>query len=457
MFGWILNFVYVGLLTVLSPLLLYRSLVLGKYKSGWRAKVLGDVLSGSASQSHTLPDSPRPLWFHAVSVGEVLQLQPVLEAMSLARPDSPMVISTTTATGYDVALKKYPQHRVIYFPLDFTWAVSRALDQVRPVAVILVELELWPNFIMAAATRQVPVLLINGRLSERSHRGYRWIRPLMGGLLRRLSLLAVQDEAIAGRMRDLIGLGEGVHAAATPLVPLHVTGSIKFDGVLTNRDNPRTLELRKSFGLLGQQPVFMAGSTQEPEERYALEAWLTLRTKHPGLRLVLVPRHKERFEEVARLVTETFKLPLIRRSSLLAGRPLPADAAHSVILLDTLGELSAAWGLADVAFVGGSLTKRGGQNMLEPAGFGAAVLFGPNTQNFREIVRALLAEQAATVVETPESLTAKVDEFLSHPDLAAASGLRARALIERHRGATRRTVDLMLQTLGHFTQQSRVA
>ncbi len=456
MFGWILNFAYLGLLTALSPLLLYRSLVLGKYKSGWRAKVLGDVLSGSASPSHAEPmtNGPRPLWFHAVSVGEVLQLQPVLEAMSLARPDSPIVISTTTATGYDVALKKYPQHRVIYFPLDFTWAVSRALDQVRPAAVVLVELELWPNFIMAAATRQVPVLLINGRLSERSHRGYRWIRPLMGGLLRRLSLLAVQDEAIAGRMRDLLGLGE---SAATPLVPLHVTGSIKFDGVLTNRDNPRTVELRKSFGLLAQQPVFMAGSTQEPEERYALETWLTLRPKHPSLRLVLVPRHKERFEEVAGLVTETFRLPLIRRSSLQSGQPLPAEAAQAVILLDTLGELSAAWGLADVAFVGGSLTKRGGQNMLEPAGFGAAVLFGPNTQNFREIVRTLLAEQAATVVETPEALTTTVDKFLSHPDLGAASGLRARALIERHRGATRRTADLMLQTLGHFTQRSRVA
>lgn len=446
--AWLLNAAYAAILLAAFPLLLFRSIVLGKYRTGWAQKLCGNV-----------PEQPAGspcLWLHAVSVGEVLQLQPVLSALAARQPDCRFVISTTTVTGQEVARQRYPQHTVIYYPLDFSWSVSRALDRIRPTAIILVELELWPNFIFSAARRRIPVLLINGRISDRSFRGYCRIRPLMAALLRRLTLCAVQNETYGARLRHL---GARAH-------DLHVTGSIKFDRVETDRSNPATSGLRRLFGLAEGDVVFVAGSTQAPEEKYAIESYLALRGKYPRLRLLLVPRHRERFEEVARLVQDAFGLPLLRRSS-VAGQgaasgadpaPSPSTSVPPVLLLDTLGELSACWGLADVAFVGGSLTQRGGQNMIEPAGYGAAVLFGPNTQNFRDVVDALLIEDAARVVHDAAGLTRQLDEFLTQPILARACGVRARNLVLRQRGATQQTVGLIVQALDSRSNgQSRAA
>ena len=178
-----------------------------------------------------LRSGDRPcLWFHAVSVGEVLQLPPLIAGLSEQNPELEFVISTTTHTGYTVAQEKFPEHRVCYYPLDFSWAVKRALKRIRPAAVVLVEMELWPNFVLAADQLQIPVSIINGRLSEKSFRGYRRLRFLVGPLLNRLQLIAVQTEAYAERFADLAGRKERIH----------VTGSIKFDGVQVERDNPET-------------------------------------------------------------------------------------------------------------------------------------------------------------------------------------------------------------------------
>lgn len=433
MFAWLLNFAYAALILAVSPWVAYRILVQRKNRVGWGEKLLGNVSPRTSGKPC--------LWFHAVSVGEVLQLQPVLELLAVQRPDCEFVISTTTTTGHDVARTRYPQHRVIYFPLDFSWSVRRALLRINPTAIVLVELELWPNFIHAAAERVIPVLLINGRISERSFRGYRRLRPIIRGLLRKLSVCAMQNETYAARLKDLGANSEH----------LHITGSIKFDRVQTDRRNSKTLELRRVFGLNDGERVFIAGSTQPPEERYAIESYLALREKHPDLRLILVPRHKERFDEVGRLVTDEFHLPLIRRSQ--CSRHTPCAVRHgtrsvpATLLLDTLGELSACWGLADVAFVGGSLTNRGGQNMIEPAGYGAAVLFGPNTQNFRDIVETLLSGQAAVVVRNPTELSQQLDHFLSHPEEAAAYGEKARQIVLGQRGATERTVELICRAI----------
>lgn len=458
----LLDLVYVAVLLAFSPLLAFRSVAQGKYRSGWRQKLWGLVPKRS---------SGRPcIWLHAVSVGEVLQLQPLLEALEARWRGHEFVISTTTATGQEVARKRYPRHQVIYFPLDFSWSVRRALRRINPVAIVLVELELWPNFILAASTHQIPLMLINGRISERSFKGYCRIRPLMAALLRRLKVCAVQNDVYRERLLQLGAIPSQVQ----------VTGSIKFDRIETDRRNPKTLELGQAFGLT--QPdevvsgawrmagakaaaggtkshhpppapnspvVFIAGSTQAPEEQLAIESYLTLREKHPNLRLLLVPRHRERFEEVARLVEETFQLPLVRRSHAMAAQVqqpgLPDQSP--VLLLDTLGELSACWGLADVAFVGGSLTNRGGQNMIEPAGYGAAVLFGPNTHNFRDVVEALLSHDAAVVAADADDLTRKLDAFLSNPAFAAACGARAQMMVLQQRGATERTVNLIEEVL----------
>ena len=427
--AWLLNLAYCGLLLAVSPWLLYRAVRQGKYRHGWKAKLWGAVPPRTS-------DKPC-LWLHAVSVGEVMQLQPILESLGRQEPDLQFVISVTTTTGYDVAVQRYPGCQVIYYPLDFSWAVERALDRIRPTAIGLVELELWPNFLFAAARRNIPVLLINGRISERSFRGYLRIRPLVASMLRTVRRLLVQNEIYGDRLTRL----------GAPACRISVTGSIKFDGAHTDRNNPRTCELRRLFGLGTGERVFIAGSTQAPEEQYALDAWLSLRTTWPELRLILVPRHKERFEEVARLVEERYRLPLLRRSR-AGNEPAQSDAGDKpVLLLDTLGELSACWGLADIAFVGGSLTSRGGQNMIEPSGYGAAVMFGPNTWNFKDVVDQLLSRQAALVVQSQEELTTRLAELLAHPEQAAGYGWRATSLVSSQRGATERTVGLISATL----------
>jgi 3-deoxy-D-manno-octulosonic-acid transferase len=447
--SWLLDLAYLALLTAVSPVLLWRMVRHGKYRTGWSEKLLGrlSVREGAAPC----------LWFHAVSVGEVLQLEPVLTELRRKLPSVELVISTTTPTGLSVAKAKFPRDRVCYFPLDFSWAVREAMRRVRPTAIVLVELELWPNFVLHAHRRGIPLALINGRVSEGSSRGYARIRPLMARWLGCFEILAAQNALYADRLAAL----------GAPRDRLRVTGSIKFDRVTTDRGNPQTTELRQCFGIDRSERVFIAGSTQQPEEAAALDAYVSLSRTYPELRLIVVPRHKERFEEVDRLI-ESRGLPLIRRSQARAtaataspdsplwhGLPTvpprrpqvsASDAQHElqpVLLLDTLGELSACWGLADVAFVGGSLTNRGGQNMIEPAGYGAALLFGPNTQNFRDVVEMLLAEDAARVVHDAADLAAVLADCLANPVRAQAQGARAQKLVLAQQGATARTVELL--------------
>lgn len=435
----ILDLAYALLLAVVSPVLLYRAVTQGKYRAGFREKLLGNLPELSAE-----PDRKR-YWFHAVSVGEVLLLQTILAEVRRREPDAEIVVTTTTSTGRSVARQKIPDVPVCFFPLDFSWAVRRAIARIRPTKIVLVELELWPNFLMNAARVGVPVMLVNGRLSEKSFRGYSRIRRLIQPLLQNLDHLGVQTERYAGRFIDLGACADDVT----------VTGSVKFDRIESNRRNAGTSELREKFSLMDDEPVFIAGSTQSPEERIALNAWLAVKEHHPQLRLVIVARHKERFEEVARLV-ESYGLPLLRRSKLnhasTGGRTYSqAIDDRPVLLLDTLGELSACWGLADFAFVGGSLTKRGGQNMIEPAAFGAAVCFGPDTRNFRDTVDALISRDAARVVRNEADLTATLSGWLGCRKEAEDMGRRAQKFVLSQQGATERTVDAMF---GDETVQS---
>jgi 3-deoxy-D-manno-octulosonic-acid transferase len=278
--AYLLNIFYLLLLVAASPWLVYQGLRKGKYREGFAAKFLGRV-------------PPRPgdrpcIWLHAVSVGEVNLLAPLVAELALRRPDCDCVLSTTTMTGHALAKKKYPQLSVFYCPLDFSWAVRAAMRGIRPSVLVLAELELWPNLIQAAKEHGARVAVINGRLSERSFRGYRRIRGLVARLLARVDLVAAQNSEYAARFAAL-GLDEK---------KIHVTGSLKFDGARTDRHNPATQRLRALAGFVPDDIVFLAGSTQEPEEGAAVAAYRELRTEYPRLRLVLVPRHQERFEQV---------------------------------------------------------------------------------------------------------------------------------------------------------------
>jgi 3-deoxy-D-manno-octulosonic-acid transferase len=424
--AWTLNLAYLALLLVASPWLAWQALRKGKYRQGAAAKLLG--------RTH-LRQGPQPcLWLHAVSVGEVNLAAGTLDRFAAAHPGWDVVVSTTTRTGYELAQRKYADRfQVCYCPLDFSWAVRNALGRIRPTLLVLAELELWPNLILAARRRGVRVAIVNGRLSDRSFRRYRRVRPLVAAVLRRIDLIAAQDAETARRFCEL---GADPDAVTT-------TGSLKYDGALTDRRHPRIQTLRTLAGIPEDAPVFLAGSTQAPEEAYALEAFRRLRPSHPQLRLILVPRHAERFEEVAQLL-ERSGLPWRRRSALGDG----AGETPSVLLVDVIGELGAWWGTATVGFVGGSFGSRGGQNMLEPAALGVATSFGPNTWNFRDIVAQLLAAEGAQRVATPEELEAFVARALDDPAWGRALGERGRQLVLSQQGATDRTLAALEALLG---------
>ncbi|MBD3673899.1 MAG: 3-deoxy-D-manno-octulosonic acid transferase [Planctomycetaceae bacterium] len=405
-------------------------LVQGKYRRGWSQKLLGRLPSQNREET--------TIWFHAVSVGEVLLLKSLIPELREQYGELNIVISTTTHTGQDVARTKYPDCTVCYCPLDFSWAVSRGLRRIQPDLLVLVELELWPNLIRAASQQQIPLAIINGRLSEKSFNGYRKIRPVISSLLQRFQMIAVQNETYASRFRKL---GAGCEQ-------VRVTGSVKYDQITTDRNHPETQALRDLFGFKDSETVLIAGSTQAPEEAFVLQTYKTLKPAFPHLRLIVVPRHQERFEEVASLIA-SHTLPFVRRSNLPR---TPTEEVNSskpdpIILLDTLGELGACWGLADLAYVGGSLTNRGGQNMIEPAAFGATVMFGPNTHHFRDAVFLLKTAEAATVIPEGRNMTSVIQHFLENPDVAHKMGERARQAVLPQQGATQRTVNSLLSLL----------
>jgi len=412
--AYLLNVLYGFWILVLSPWIAYQAAFRGKYRQGLGAKLFGLVPCRRNDR--------KCVWFHAVSVGEVNLLAPLLARWQEQFPHWDCVLSTTTSTGMAVARQKYPDLLTFYCPMDFSWAVRRAVRRIRPEVLVLAELELWPNLVCTAKRSGALVAVVNGRLSSGSFREYSRARWLMAPVLRRLDLVAAQSETYADRFAQL----------GVPRERIFVTGSLKFDGAETNRDNPTTRSLRQLAGIEDEDVVFLAGSTQDPEEAMALEAYRRLLQQWPCLRLILVPRHPHRFDMVARLL-EASGMRWQRRSEL---HSQGADPRARILLVDTVGELKAWWGTAHIAFVGGSMGRRGGQNMIEPAAYGAAVCFGPNTHNFRDVVEMFLAHQAACVVHNGPELTAFVRRCLADRQYAESLGERAKLLVQRQLGAT---------------------
>ncbi len=428
---YLLDLLYLALLIAISPWLAYFAARHGKYRQGWGAKLWGRVPLRGGNR--------RCVWLHAVSVGEVNLLKPVLLALERTYPDVECVVSTTTLAGFELARQRYAPRLVFYCPLDFSWAVAAALRRIRPELLVLAELELWPNLMAAARRRGTRLAIVNGRLSERSWRGYRRLGLIMRRVMRLIDWVGAQNETYAARFRDLGMASERVA----------VTGSVKFDGAECDRSNPSTRRLADLAGFAADDIVVLAGSTQHPEEKLALEAFQRLVVDHPRLRLVLVPRHPERFAEVAKMLDDS-RIAWTRRSLLQPGKP-PSETR--VLLVDTVGELGAWWGTATLAYVGGSMGSRGGQNMIEPAAYGADVAFGPRTENFRDVVGLMLAANAATVVRDGAELERWLRNSLEAPAESTARGLRARELVLAQQGATRRT----LEQLGELLDRTAIS
>jgi 3-deoxy-D-manno-octulosonic-acid transferase len=419
--AYLLDLLYAIVLALFSPALVLAAIRQGKYREGWGQKLLGLVPRRDSTA--------KCAWLHAVSLGEVSLIGPLVAEIRRRHPDWDIAISSSTLTGYTLARSRYAEHTMFYCPLDFSWAVRRAMRRLRPDLLVLAELELWPNLISAARATGARVAIINGRLSDRSFRRYRRLRPFARWLLAKLDLIAAQNPLSADRFLEL----------GAPSERVFVTGSLKFDGAQSDRGNPSTVRLRQLAGFGDADIVYLAGSTQHPEEQLALDAFRALAPQWPQLRLVIVPRHPDRFAEVAHLLAAS-GLPWQQRSQL---DEAPPDARARVLLVDRVGELGAWWGTAGIAYVGGSMGPRNGQNMIEPAAYGAAVAFGPRTRNFRDVVAALLSREAAVVVHDGPELTAFVRRCLDEPLWAVAMGTRAKRVVTSQLGATGRTVDLL--------------
>jgi 3-deoxy-D-manno-octulosonic-acid transferase len=415
----------VAVIVVASPYWLFRMAWSGRYRHGLSQR-LGLISPGLRKFVGERPT----LWIHAVSVGEVIAATRLIERMQTLDPYSQVVISTTTRTGQKLAKERFDtirdsldastphSTRVFYYPLDFGWIVRRYLKALKPRALVLVESELWPRMLVEAEKSGVPVIVVNGRISNRSLPRYRALRTLWTPLLHKLTLVLAQSEEDRLRFVDIGVPGEKVRTA----------GNLKYD-VRAAVELPITCELRTH--LPRPVKVIVAGSTLEGEERLLLDAFRELIPDIPQLTMILAPRHPERFRTVEKSITDT-GFPLVRRSVWMQ-RPEPIATA-SVFLLDTVGELASVYSLASVAFVGGSLIPAGGHNPLEPAQFSVPIVMGPYTENFRGMVAALL-DQDAIRVTPPERLCPALQELLTSPE-AKSMGSRARRVFEEQAGAS---------------------
>ncbi len=382
------------------------------------------------------PEKSRPtVWVHAVSVGETIASAPLLHRLRERAPDARLLLSNVTITGRGTAEKTLSgaTDGRFYFPFDLPGLCGKFLDRVRPDVVVVVETEIWPNFLAACAHRRIPVVIVNGRLSERSFRGYSRFRWFFKPVLLTLQAVSAQSREDADRF---LALG------ADPAV-VTVGGNLKYD--VSPPEGGETfltvlLEREKAAGTRW----FVAGSTHEGEEQAVLRSFLAARKREPGLKLLLAPRHPERFTEVESLLRQE-GIPTARRTEIPEGIER-FDAA--VLLLDTVGELSGAYAAADLAFVGGSLVPKGGHNVLEPAWHGVPTIVGPHMENFRGIADAFLAAGALLQVRGEEELSDLACRFAGSPSVFGEVGRKGRELLVEYRGASERNASAVLSAMG---------
>lgn len=399
-------------LVLLSPYFFFRGLRQSKYLHSLRER-LGRV------PERVRQPAPGALWIHAVSVGEVLAVAPLLAELRQRLPGRKILVSTTTRTGQEMAARRLGADATFYFPLDFAFACRRALRAAKPALVIVAETEIWPHFLREARRAGAQVVFVNGRVSDRSFARYRWFRAILRRVLADVSFFLTQSEEDARRLR----------AIGAPADRVAVGGNLKFD--LPEPAPPAFLPELQRWAQ--GAPIVVAGSTVAGEEEKVLEAVRVCRQvdgKRPLL--VLAPRHPERFDQVEDLLVAR-GARFVRRS-----QPEASRARTEVVLLDTLGELAGAYAAATIAFVGGSLLPAGGHNPIEPALWGKPIVFGPSMENFRGIARALLDAKAAFQVNSSEGLGILLATLLGDPAACRRAGEAARAVVERERGAAAR-------------------
>ena len=406
----------------MSPLFLLRR---EKYASGFNQR-----LGNYPEFNH---DGRKVIWLHCVSVGETNAARPLVDALRREFPNYRLVFSTTTKTGQELAKKIFEDKAdaIVYFPFDFKFAVRRALDHFKPSLVLLMETEIWPRFIHEARLSGAGVAIVNGRLSQKSFKRYAIVRSFVAKVLADVNMAIMQDKADAQRIIDL-GIDKGW---------VFVSGNLKFEQTGGEAEDALSEQLRARFGITPDKLLIVAASTHEPEERYVLEAL----EDYLGYscRLLIAPRHPERFDVVEKLLRES-KYSFVRRSQPASDEDKRAD----VILLDTIGELRAAYPLAEIVFVGGSLIPHGGQSVIEPAAAGKAIVTGPHTHNFASVIQAFEDGEALIKIRDQTELKGALTMLLKLVDLRVSFGNNALAIMGSNKDTGTRTVKLLRRITG---------
>lgn len=416
-----------------APYYFWRMRRRGNWRAGFRQRFgrYDTKFKQSITNRHVL-------WIHAVSVGEVNLCTQLIRALEPRLPNVKIVVSTTTTTGMAELQRKTPSHiGKIYYPIDRKPYVARALGAVKPIAILLMEAEIWPNFLWRARNLDIPVFLINARLSERSYRWYRRLGWFFRPLFASFAGVGAQNEADAARLREL---------GCRPEV-IRVVGSLKYDAAqLEERTALDVPSLLQQVGVAVGRPILLGGSTHPGEEAILAELFLRLRVRYPDLFLILVPRHFERGREVGEVLARR-GVRFVYRSE-ITSRTAYAPGQVDCLLVNTTGELRHFYPHATVVFVGKSLTAEGGQNPLEPAAVGKPVVFGMHMENFAVIARQLVETGAALQVREAGELEAALDRLLADPALREEMGRKAVAVVRENLGAVERTVEMVLAELG---------
>ena len=419
----------VAFFALMSPSLIFQAVRYRKYIGSLTQRL------GYLPISFNL-ESDESIWIHAVSVGEVLTARALLPELRERYPKLRLFLSTTTMTGQQIARNNLRYvDEVFYFPFDLGFIVNRTIKLVKPRLFIMMETEIWPNLLRACDRAGVKTMLVNGRISSRSYPRYRIVRPFFRRVLRHIDRFCMQSDESARRVIDIGAERDRVI----------VTGSLKFDSLeipgITAPDRGRNRVLRY-FRVPPDRPVVIAASTVRNEEEPVLEAFQRIRATMTNALLIIAPRKPERFDDVEKLARRA-GWSVARRSELR----VDADPRHDVVILDTIGELAQLYQIATVVFVGGSLVDTGGHNILEPAVFGKPIVFGPYMQNFAEIARTFLDNDAAIQVRSGRELDSVLLELLGDPVRRARLGAAARALVEANRGARVKTLSAIAQLL----------
>jgi 3-deoxy-D-manno-octulosonic-acid transferase len=413
MIFFLYNLILLLSLFLLSPVILFKIIFDKRYRTGLSERLgnIPDAVIGAMS-------GQRPIWFHAASVGEVIASQKLLDGIRERFTDRKLLVSTFTPTGNVAAKEKLKADGVIFLPFDFPCVVNKVVNKVNPSVFILMETELWPNLISKAGSMGIPVVVVNGRISDRSYGKYWFISPLLKRVFESITLFLMQSE---GDSQRIVILGAEQSKVT-------VTGNIKFDLKLADKD----IGFMESWG----GPILLAGSTRTGEESPVLDVYNGLRERYPTLKLVLAPRHLDRVKEVEGILKEK-GMQYAKRSEISDRLDLP------ILLLDTLGELVSFYKYADVVFIGGSLVPAGGHNILEPALYGKPVLFGPHMENFRDSARILEGSGGGVRVNNAEGLNIWIDELLSDSVLRQTMGNNARQAVLKNQGATEITLEAL--------------